>query len=88
MVSPCRGPIFWLCTHARRTVIVGGGVHVCLSKLFPDHNSLISESVYAHEVLADRLAMAGSFRPPSSSSDDDDSEKGKHDGAATYVSAV
>ncbi|KAL8287173.1 hypothetical protein RQP46_003625 [Phenoliferia psychrophenolica] len=69
-------------------VIVGGGVHVLLSKLFPDHDSLISESVYAHEVLADRLALGGSTIRPASSEGDDLSEKGKDDNATAYVNAV
>lgn len=36
-------------------MVVGGGVHVALSKLFPDHNSLISEQVLAIDVLEGRV---------------------------------
>lgn len=60
-------------------------MHVLLSKLFPDHDSLISETIYAHEVLAEK---SGSEIRPASASSDDESEKGKDDGAAAYVNAV
>lgn len=63
-------------------------MHVLLSKLFPDHLSLISETVYAHEVIAERLAMSGGGIRPASSSGDDESEKGKDDGGRAYVNAV
>lgn len=32
-------------------VVVGGGVHWLLSALFPDHDSLINEAIYAQDVL-------------------------------------
>ncbi|KAK4702495.1 hypothetical protein P7C70_g3729, partial [Phenoliferia sp. Uapishka_3] len=69
-------------------IIVGAFVHVVLSKIFPDHNSLISEAVYAHEALAERAARAGQGRRGSSQAEDDTSEKEKGDETSTYVVPV
>ncbi|KAK4699307.1 hypothetical protein P7C70_g6956, partial [Phenoliferia sp. Uapishka_3] len=63
-------------------IIVGAAVHVTLSKLFPDRNSLIMEAVYAHEVLAARASAVGQ------GNDDDISEKEKEGEALTYVVPV
>ncbi|KAK4701025.1 nucleobase:cation symporter-1, NCS1 family, partial [Phenoliferia sp. Uapishka_3] len=37
-------------------IVVASGTHILLSKLFPDHNSLISESILAVDVLEGRVA--------------------------------
>ncbi|KAM0746563.1 uridine permease-like protein Fui1 [Meredithblackwellia eburnea MCA 4105] len=58
--------------------IVGGGVHVALSKLFPDRESIIAEAVYAHEALAERNAAGSSAA----------SEKDKEEVPTAYVSEV
>ncbi|KAL8286756.1 hypothetical protein RQP46_004284 [Phenoliferia psychrophenolica] len=68
-------------------VIVGGGTHVILSRIFPDHESLVPDSIYAHEVLAERGARAleGS---PRAGTEDGESEKEKEAGATTYAKEV
>lgn len=82
--APCSVVVTPPDRHTLRTVLVGGGTHVFLSKLFPDELSLIPESVHAHEVLAERAAMAGHAAPAGSLELDGDSEKGK-EVADTYV---
>ncbi|GAA5860811.1 hypothetical protein JCM1840_001976 [Sporobolomyces johnsonii] len=37
-------------------IVVAAGTHVTLSKLFPNRETLISEAVYAHDVLEGRVA--------------------------------
>lgn len=67
------------------TVCVGALVHVVLSKAFPDRTSIISESVYAHDVLAERSQRA--LHASSGEDVDEGSEKDK-DGPSSYVSEV
>lgn len=59
-------------------MIVAAGVHVGLSKVFPDHQSLISESVLAADVLEGRVPgyehLSYAARHPETNSVDKEAE--------------
>lgn len=58
-------------------IVVGGAVYTILSKIFPDHTSMIAKSVYAQEALEARWAAT--------SSESDEYEKKDDDAVATHV---
>jgi NCS1 family nucleobase:cation symporter-1 len=74
----------WIYASAVLYAMISSSVlHVLLSKLFPDHDSLIDEAVYAHEVLAARQGHTMEHHDSEVSS-----EKGKDEPHAFVATVV